>query len=106
MASKEPSRRFSATELEFWNMLQQPLSVEAARQSCPGCTEDLIRDFLRSEFCEIVEPTFPSDRKRVLVIEPHADDAALSIGGVLWLRRHECASVVAPMAARRNQPPP
>jgi LmbE family N-acetylglucosaminyl deacetylase len=102
MASKQPLRRLSEAELDLWNLMQQPLSVQTARQTCPGCTDDLICNFLESEFCEVVEPAFPSGRQRVLVIEPHADDAALSVGGLMWLRRHECAFVVATMASRSN----
>jgi LmbE family N-acetylglucosaminyl deacetylase len=45
---------------------------------------------------------FPAQRRRVLIIEPHADDAMLSVGGTMWLRRHECAFVIATMASRSN----
>jgi LmbE family N-acetylglucosaminyl deacetylase len=45
---------------------------------------------------------FPAHRRRVLVIEPHADDAVLSVGGTMWLRRHECAFAIATMASRSN----
>jgi LmbE family N-acetylglucosaminyl deacetylase len=102
MASEHPCRLFSEAEAKLWNLMQQPLSVGEVREACPDCTDALIREFVRSEFCELVEPTFPSERRRVLVIEPHADDAALSIGGVMWLRRRQCAFVVATMASRSN----
>lgn len=102
MASKEPSRLLSEPETKFWNLIERPLSVEAVQEECRECTDALIREFVRSEFCELVEPAFPNARRRVLVIEPHADDAALSIGGVMWLKRLECAFVVATMANRSN----
>jgi GT2 family glycosyltransferase/LmbE family N-acetylglucosaminyl deacetylase len=51
---------------------------------------------------EPVELSFSGARRRVLVIEPHADDAVLSVGGTMWLRRHECTFVIATMASRSN----
>jgi GT2 family glycosyltransferase/LmbE family N-acetylglucosaminyl deacetylase len=51
---------------------------------------------------EPVEASFSGARRRVLVIEPHADDAVLSVGGTMWLRRHECTFVIATMASRSN----
>jgi LmbE family N-acetylglucosaminyl deacetylase len=82
--------------------MHQPVSVDAARKTCGGGTDALIREFLRCELCELVEPILPGERRRVLVIEPHADDAALSVGGVMWLRRRECNFIVATMASRSN----
>jgi LmbE family N-acetylglucosaminyl deacetylase len=80
--------------------MQRRVSVKEVRETCGECADAMIREFLRSEFCELVEPAFPSDRRRVLVIEPHADDAVLSLGGTMWLRRFDCAFVIATMASR------
>jgi hypothetical protein len=102
VASKEPRRHLSEPETKFWNLVQRPASVNEARATCGEASDSIIREFLRSEYCELVEPAFPSDRRRVLVIEPHADDAVLSIGGTLWLRRLECAFAIATMASRSN----
>jgi LmbE family N-acetylglucosaminyl deacetylase len=41
-------------------------------------------------------------RRRILVIEPHADDAVFSVGGTMWLRRQQCKFVIATMASRSN----
>jgi LmbE family N-acetylglucosaminyl deacetylase len=76
--------------------------VEEARRSLGAGVDPLIRRFVHDGLCELIEPAFPANRRRVLVIEPHADDAMLSVGGTLWLRRHECAFVIATMASRSN----
>jgi LmbE family N-acetylglucosaminyl deacetylase len=102
LASEPPIRLLSDAQVEFWTLIHRPTTVEVARTAFGAATDALIREFLRSEFCEVVEATFPSGRRRVLVIEPHADDAALSIGGAMWLRRRECCFVVATMASRSN----
>jgi LmbE family N-acetylglucosaminyl deacetylase len=102
MASTEPSKVLSAAEVRFWDLIEQPKTVKAIREAYREDADSLIHEFLRNCFCEVVEPSFPDGRRRVLVIEPHADDAALSIGGVMWLRRRECAFVIATMASRSN----
>jgi LmbE family N-acetylglucosaminyl deacetylase len=102
LASEPPTRILSERELKLWNLMDQPLSVDAARKACGEGAETSIRELLRSELCELVEPVFPDNRRRVLVIEPHADDAALSVGGLIWLRRRECEFIVATMASRSN----
>jgi LmbE family N-acetylglucosaminyl deacetylase len=78
------------------------MTVGAVREACGEHVDALLHVFLQSEFCELVEAPFPNARRRVLVIEPHADDAALSIGGTMWLRRFDCAFTVATMASRSN----
>jgi len=75
MASKTPRRQLSEPETKFWNLMQRPASVNEVRAACGDGADAVIREFLRSEYCELVEPAFPGDRRRVLVIEPHADDA-------------------------------
>jgi LmbE family N-acetylglucosaminyl deacetylase len=102
VASQTPRRQLSEPEIELWNLIQQPVSVNDARAACGEDADAMIREYLRSEYCELVEPAFASGRRRVLVIEPHADDAVLSIGGTMWLRRHECAFSIATMASRTN----
>jgi LmbE family N-acetylglucosaminyl deacetylase len=102
LASERPTRILSGEELKLWNLMHQPVSVDAARKVCGQGTDARVHEFLRCELCELVEPMFPAERRRVLVIEPHADDAALSVGGVMWLRRRECNFIVATMASRSN----
>ena len=59
-------------------------------------------EFIGAEYCEPVEASFSAARRRVLVIEPHADDAILSVDGTMWLQQHECTFVVATVASRSN----
>jgi len=96
-------RQLSKAEAQLWNFLQHRLvSVQEALQSCGPGADRLIRTFWRDGLCELVEPAFPANRRRVLIVEPHADDAVLSVGGTMWLRRHECIFVIATMASRSN----
>jgi LmbE family N-acetylglucosaminyl deacetylase len=43
---------------------------------------------------EVAPSQFEEHRKRILIIEPHMDDAVLSVGGLMWLRRNECEFTV------------
>lgn len=102
MVSQRPSRVLTDVEMEIWGAIQRPVAMDELRKRFPGRADDVIQEFWRSELCELVEPVFREARRRVVVIEPHADDAALSVGGVMWLRRHECMFIVATMASRSN----
>jgi LmbE family N-acetylglucosaminyl deacetylase len=102
LASKRSCRVLSSDETQVWDAIEHPLAITVLRDRFPAFADQVIHDFWTSELCEVLEPAFPATRRRVLVIEPHADDAALSLGGVMWLRRHECAFIVATMASRTN----
>lgn len=95
-------RVLSPPELELFKVLQQAVTVREALQRCGPAADLLIRDFMRERLFVLIEGSFPANRPRVLVIEPHADDAVLSVGGTMWLRRHERAFVIATMASRSN----
>src|SRR5215467_4629576 len=97
-----PGRVLPPPEVELFSVLQQAVTVRQALQRCGPAADLLIRDFLRERLFVLVEASFPANRPRILVVEPHADDAVLSVGGTMWLRRHECAFVIATMASRSN----
>ena len=95
-------RQLSALEMQLWNLMERSVRVQDALQSCGPGTDLLIHRFVQEGIGELLEAAFPANRRRVLIIEPHADDAVLSLGGTLWLRRQECAFVIATMASRSN----
>jgi LmbE family N-acetylglucosaminyl deacetylase len=100
--SAESCAELTDFELRIWNTLQQPASVDSIRTGFGKGADAVIGKFLQAQYCDAVESTFPANRRKVLVVEPHADDSTLSIGGTLWLRRHECEFVIATMATRSN----
>lgn len=95
-------RQLSRAEMDLWSLMQRSVSVREALQSCGPGADRLIRTFLRDGLCELLEPAFPTNRRRMLIVEPHADDAVLSVGGIMWLRRYECKFVIATVASRSN----
>lgn len=102
IASKKPIRQFSEVQIRLWNLMQQPVALTEVRRACGDCVDTLIREFVQGGLCELLESAFPDNRRRVIVIEPHADDAALSVGGTMWAQRLECEFLIATMASRSN----
>jgi LmbE family N-acetylglucosaminyl deacetylase len=102
MASTRTHRRLSTAELDVWTAIAEPMPLSALRQRCGSEADQIVECLHRDELCEVMEMDFASDRRRVLVVEPHADDAVLSIGGTLWQRRRECNFTIATMASRSN----
>ena len=102
LISERPYHRLSDLECEIWEAIARPTSLADLRKQFSGRADLAIQEFLRLNLCELGESVFPASRRQVLVIEPHADDAALSVGGAMWLCRHECAFTLATMASRTN----
>lgn len=98
----QPPRRLTEAKTRLWSLLQEPPSVGAVRRRLGAGADRLMSEFPSAGYCELMEASPFAARRRVLVIEPHADDAVLSVGGTMWLRRHECAFVIATMASRSN----
>jgi len=51
---------------------------------------------------DVIDPVSDAGRRPILVIEPHCDDAALSIGATMWKMRHEAEFHVLTLASRSN----
>jgi LmbE family N-acetylglucosaminyl deacetylase len=92
----------SDAELAVWTMIETPCSLDAIRAALGPSHLAAVDDLWLAEMVEVAMPVPPGERRRVLVIEPHADDAALSIGGLMWQRRSECEFTVANVASRSN----
>jgi LmbE family N-acetylglucosaminyl deacetylase len=103
LISRNPHARLSRLEADVWNALEQGPSLEELRRRfSEKAADDVVRRFKDLGVCELAESPYPTGRRRVLVVEPHSDDAVLSIGGTLWARRHECEFVVATVGSRSN----
>jgi len=101
LISTRPSRFFSTLETAVWSILENPTVVSELISVNPEYL-DVLANFHDSEIIELVEVEFPAARKKILVVEPHADDAALSVGGTMWQMRHEVEFTVLTVANRSN----
>jgi LmbE family N-acetylglucosaminyl deacetylase len=102
LISRRPHARLSRLEADVWNALEQGPSLEELRRRFSEKADDVVHRFKELGVCELAESDYPTGRRLVLVVEPHSDDAVLSIGGTMWARRHECEFVVATVGSRSN----
>jgi LmbE family N-acetylglucosaminyl deacetylase len=101
LISSRPHTRLSASDAIVWTALEDNPSVGDLRAHL-GDVDGGLRRFQQLGLCEIAEANFPSVRRRILILEPHSDDAVLSVGGTMWLRRHECEFNVVTIGSRSN----
>lgn len=94
--SRRPYLSLSPTEREIW------LALDSNKNSGSVVDVAAVARLAAASVCEYVESDFPDNRRRVLVVEPHADDAILSVGNAMWLRRHDCEFTIATLASRSN----
>jgi LmbE family N-acetylglucosaminyl deacetylase len=101
LISRRPLARLDAREQEVWSALDGEATVAALAARLPGAAAALAR-LVELGAVLLVEPAFPSGRRRVTVFEPHMDDAVLSLGGTLWSRRERCEFTIVSLAGRSN----
>jgi LmbE family N-acetylglucosaminyl deacetylase len=83
----------------LWNRIDGSATLGQLRDSDPE-VEPRLRRFWDLGICELRPLRFPENRKRVLVVEPHMDDAVLSVGGLMWSLREECEFAVVSVSGR------
>jgi LmbE family N-acetylglucosaminyl deacetylase len=100
LISRRPFAVLNHAELNLWNALENEASVRALRASLGDSADEGIRRLLSLEVAELVPPAPVGKRRRVMVIEPHMDDAVLSVGGLMLRRRDECEFLIVTIATR------
>lgn len=93
LISRRPHMEFDAIEAELWEKIDGVVTIGQLRGQFPDVSGQ-IQKFWNLGIAEVAQSQFAADRKRILVIEPHMDDAVLSVGGLMWLRRNECEFAV------------
>jgi len=100
LISRRPFAVLNLAEKNLWNALENEACVGTLRTSLGDSAEEGIRRLLTLEVAELVPPAPPGKRRRVMVIEPHMDDAVLSVGGLMLQRRDECEFLIVTIATR------
>lgn len=89
--------RLNSAEMRVWELLRDgPRSAELVNDQAA------IESMHKAGIIELIAPVQQENRRRVLVIEPHCDDAALSIGATMWKMRNEAEFHLLTMASRSN----
>jgi len=101
LISRQPHASLSESEKVIWEAVDGRTSIANLRRRFAGVDSVVVR-FASLGACELPPAAFPTGRRRILVIEPHMDDAALSVGGTMSLRRNECEFTVLSLAGVSN----
>jgi len=89
LISRRPHCKLTDKELLLWHDIDGERNIASLKRAHSNAAK-LLATFWEKQIIELAEP-YPLERRRkILVIEPHMDDAILSIGGIMWQRRHEC----------------
>jgi LmbE family N-acetylglucosaminyl deacetylase len=103
LISRRPIAVLDACEQEVWESLDGSARVRDVAARFPaGAGEAALRRFVELGVCLPVAASFPEGRRRILLIEPHMDDGALSLGGTMWSRRAQCEFTIVSLAGRCN----
>lgn len=101
LLSTRPFAELDADESALWMMLDGTATVGQFESRQAGARERLQRLWSLGA-CEFAAREFPVERKRIVVIEPHMDDAILSVGGLMWSLRESCEFTLVTAGGRSN----
>ena len=90
----------SETEQQIWADAEQPLTVAelVARHGADAASR--VARLAMLGVIDLAEPAPTGARRRIMVIEPHSDDAVLSVGGTMWARRHDVEFTIVTVFSR------
>jgi LmbE family N-acetylglucosaminyl deacetylase len=100
LISQRPFAVLNHAQQNLWNVLENESSVGSLRASLGDSADESIRRVLALEVAEVIPPAPVGKRRRIMVIEPHMDDAVLSAGGLMLQWRHECEFLIVTIATR------
>jgi len=100
LISKRPFAVLAPAEQRLWNALQSEPTVGELEALLGASASEDIRRLVALGVAEVLTPPPPGKRRRVMVIEPHMDDAALSVGGLMLRRRAECEFLLVTVATQ------
>ena len=78
------------------------LSEPVQRAELQSDADNAITELAERGLVDLIAPIEETARQSILIIEPHCDDAALSIGALMWDRRHDVEFSLVTMASRSN----
>ena len=100
LISQRPFVVLNQAEQNLWKVLEKEACVGALQARLGPSVAQAIHRLLALEVAEVALPAPPGKRRRVMVVEPHPDDAALSVGGLMLQRRADCEFLIVTMATQ------
>lgn len=93
LVSRRPHAELDPVDAGLWDRFDGRTTLGRLRATVPDL-DGRIRKFWSLGAIELAPEIFKTGRRRILVVEPHMDDAVLSVGGVMWQQRQECEFTV------------
>jgi len=100
LISKRPFAVLALAEQNLWSALEKEATVGELEALLGAPAGEGIRHLVALGVAEVLTPPPSGKRRRVMVIEPHMDDAALSVGGLMLQRRAECEFLLVTVATQ------
>jgi hypothetical protein len=100
LISKHPFAALTPAEQNLWNALENEATVAELEARLGASASEDIRRLVTLGVAEVLTPPPSEKRRRIMVIEPHMDDAALSVGGLMLQRRAECEFLLVTVATQ------
>ena len=101
LASQRPLTTLEVADVTLWNAIDGRRTVGDLAADFDDARARLSAMW-RRELIELAEGKFPVDRTPILIVEPHMDDAVLSLGATMWARRHEAEMTVLTVSSISN----
>lgn len=102
LASKNPTPALTEIELKIWDLLETDRTIADLRLLLHHSLDPHINRLIQNQILEILPPAPPHVRKKIMVFEPHSDDAALSVGGTMLKMMNQCEFTIVTLASRSN----
>lgn len=102
LTSKREFAHLNENEKAVWHAIDGKASINELRAHFGESLNGIIGRFIDLLLCELLPIDFPKNRRRIVVIEPHMDDAALSVGGIMWQKRFECEFIIVTLVGISN----
>jgi len=100
LISKNSFAVLTPAEQNLWLALERDATVGELEARLGASAGEDIRRLVALGVAEVLAAAPQGKRRRVMVIEPHMDDAALSVGGLMLQRRAECEFLLVTVATR------
>ena len=101
LISRRPYCQLNEEEEAVWNSISGSHTIDDLASISPNSI-NIIQKFWIDQTVEFIPSQLPNNRKKILIIEPHMDDAILSVGGLMWQKREECEFTVISIVGRSN----
>jgi LmbE family N-acetylglucosaminyl deacetylase len=101
LISRRPLLTLDPEDISLYESIDGHATVADLERKYPAARDRLVR-WREAEIIELIPPNAPPTGPHLVVIEPHMDDAALSVGGRLLKRRGQGRITILSVIRRSN----